>query len=244
MSNALADSTVLLSFRLLPLFVVAPIEVFRRLPLLARLVLTVALALVLALAAPLPVDPPNWATVAWEFTLGVALAFGLHVAVGVAHMFGHVLDQQVGLAAAVIFDPSTDQASSLIAETLQLAVVVGFIAVGGHHALLRALAELTAAVPPGAPFRLSVGMFAQLGMLFGIGLALVAPIMLLMWLIDFALALVSRAAPQANVYFVSIPLKVGIALLALAWLSGRVLPVLYRLFAVALESWSATVRLP
>lgn len=232
----------MLSFRMLPVLVVAPVAIFKRLPVAARIVLAILLSSILATTAPTAATEIGWSALAREFFLGVALAFGFHAALAAAHTFGHVLDQQMGFAAVTVFDPSAQHANSLVAEYLQLAVLVGFIAVGADHALLRGLAVVVQEVPPGASVDIGPGLLAQLGAQFSVGFALVAPLMVLMWLIDLGIAMISRAAPSANVYFVAIPLKVGVALCALAWLSSRILPVVFSLFNGVIDSWSDLFR--
>lgn len=242
MTSAFLAHTLLLSFRMLPLFVVAPITVFRRLPVMVRVVLTIALAMVFAGASATASAPTvTWYLLSMEFILGMTLAFGFHAAIGAVNAMGHVLDQQMGLAAAAVFDPSTDQTSSLIAETLTLAAFVGFLALDGHHAVLRGLSALTATIPPGTAVTPDTQLLQVLGMQFSLAFVLVAPIMVGMWLMDFALALASRAAPQANIYFVAIPVKLAIGLLVMAWLSSSMLPALSRMFGGVLNSWSASL---
>lgn len=243
MSSAFILSAMLLAFRMLPLFVVAPITVFKRAPVLLRVVLTVALALVLA--TPLVPDTDataltlTWSMLVMEFLLGTAMAFGFHAAIGAINALGHVIDQQMGLAAAAVFDPSTDQSSSLVAETLTLAALVGFLALDGHHAVLRGFSLLATSIPPGAAVLPDERFLYVLGTQFGLAFALVAPVMVGMWLTDFGLAMISRAAPQANIYFVAAPVKLAVGLLVLAWLSATMLPALARMYDRALSAWSA-----
>lgn len=242
MTSIFLAQTLLLAFRMLPLFIVAPITVFKRLPVLVRIVLTITLAMVFAGATPKgnPIIV-TWSMLVSEFTLGLVLAFGFHAAIGAINAMGHVVDQQLGLAAAAVFDPGTEQSSSLIAETLTLAALIGFLAIDGHHALLRGLSALATSIPPGAAVAPDMQIINVLAMQFALAFAMVAPIMIGMWLTDFALALVSRAAPQANIYFVAAPLKLAVGLLAVAWLCAAMLPALNQIFDNALTSWSTSL---
>ena len=234
--------TLLLFFRLLPLFVVSPIMVFRRLPVTVRVVFSIAIAAVLASATAL--DRPihlSWLMLASEFILGLSFAFGFHSALGAIGAMGHVIDQQMALAAAAVFDPGTEQTASLVSETLTFAALIGFLILDGHHAVLRGLSVMTDLIPLGTAISLSPQFLQVLGVQFALAFALVAPVMIGMWLADFALALMSRAAPQANIYFVAAPVKLGLGLLALAWLTSSVLPVLGKMFSTAIDTWPTTV---
>lgn len=242
MTSTFIASTLLLFFRLLPVFVVAPIMVFRRIPVMVRVVFAIAIAAVLASTVALerPINL-SWLMLASEFVLGLSFAFGFHAALGAIGTMGHVVDQQMALAAAAVFDPGTEQTASLVSETLTFAALIGFLILDGHHAVLRGLSVMADLIPPGTTISLSPQFLQVLGVQFVLAFALVAPVMVGMWLADFALALMSRAAPQANIYFVAAPVKLGLGLLALSWLTASVLPTLGKMFGAALDSWPAAV---
>lgn len=242
MTSTFIASTLLLFFRFLPVFVVSPIMVFRRLPVTVRVAFSLAIAAVLASTVALDVTVNlSWLMLASEFVLGLSFAFGFHAALGAVSAMGHVIDQQMALAAAAVFDPGTEQTASLVSETLTFATLIGFLILDGHHAVLRGLSVMTDLVPPGTVISLSPQFIQVLGVQFSLAFALVAPVMVGMWLADFALALMSRAAPQANIYFVAAPIKLGLGLLALSWLTASVMPTLAKMFGAALDSWPTAV---
>jgi flagellar biosynthesis protein FliR len=50
---------------------------------------------------------------------------------------------------------------------------------------------------------------------FLLAFMIVMPVILGLWLIDTAFALLSRSMPQANVYFLSLPIKLGVGVFIL-----------------------------
>lgn len=239
MMSSLLVYTAYLSVRLLPLLVVAPISSFRRVPLLVRMVLTLSLALVMAsgLHQPSPVEF-KLAFLATEFFIGMALAFSFHVISAAAQTMGNVLDMQIGFAAGALFDPNTEQSASPTAELMAMLVAVSLVLLNFHHEILLAFAHLTNILPPGSVIIWSEGWIKILGINFVLAFVVFSPVILAVWFVDVAIAFVSRSLPQAQIYFVGLPLKIFIGILALAWFANQSLIPLNKLLSQALLSWN------
>jgi flagellar biosynthetic protein FliR len=73
-------------------------------------------------------------------------------------------------------------------------------------------------LPPGSILvtpRLTSQIFALSGQVFVLAIQIGAPVIAAILLVDLALALISRAAPQMNVLIVGFPLKIGVGMLFL-----------------------------
>lgn len=229
-------------FRLLPIIIVSPIMMLRRVPLLVRVILGISLAIILATGYSNTNNNVyltfNWASLFSEFLIGMVLAFGFHVAQGCMQVMGHVIDQQVGFAAATVFDPASEQMHSLIGELLVLMVLVTFLSLDIHHKLLLGIASTIHAIPLGQSVHLNIEVLWQvLSIQFALAFALACPVILSLWLVDVILALASRSLPQANIYFVAMPVKIAIGLLLVVWLTGYVLPHLAHMFELIFNHW-------
>jgi flagellar biosynthetic protein FliR len=153
-------------------------------------------------------------------------------------VMGHVIDQQVGFAAATVFDPASEQMHSLIGELLVLMVLVTFLSLDIHHKLLLGIASTIHAIPLGQSVHLNIEVLWQvLSIQFALAFALACPVILSLWLVDVILALASRSLPQANIYFVAMPVKIAIGLLLVVWLTGYVLPHLAHMFELIFNHW-------
>lgn len=216
MSSTFFIHALLLSVRLLPLMVASPILFFARIPLTVRLLLSLALAAVIA--SSLPTGPAPQLTVlvlAGELLLGAVMAFAFHAAHAGLDMAGKLIDTQVGLNAAGVFDPGTTGMSGMVSELLTLTLAVLFVSLDLHHDLLRVFSALLAAVPPGSVSAglLDVSLAAILTRQFLLAFLLVSPVIVGLWLVDAAFAFLSRSMPQANVYFLALPVKLGMGVL-------------------------------
>lgn len=215
MSSTFFVNALLLSVRLLPLMVASPILFFTRIPLTVRVLLSLALATVIASAIPAASAPRVTVLVlAGELLLGTVMAFAFHAAHAALDMAGKLIDTQVGLNAAGVFDPGTTGLSGMVSELLTLTLAVLFVSLDLHHELLRVFSALLATVPPGS---VSVGLLdiSLAGILTRqllLAFLLVSPIIVGLWLIDAAFAFLSRSMPQANVYFLALPVKLGMGM--------------------------------
>lgn len=211
-------NALLVSVRLLPLLVISPILLLSRIPLKVRVLLTLTLSVVLASGLN-PVSAPvlSMPVLLGELLLGALMAFGFHAAHAGLDLAGKLIDTQIGLNAAGVFDPGTANMSGLVAELLLWTLVCLFLVLDLHHDLLRVVAEVLSVTPPGSVSvsALSLSLAAVMTQQFLLAFMMVVPVVLGLWLIDVAFALLSRSMPQANVYFLSLPVKLGIGLLIL-----------------------------
>ena len=240
---------LLVGLRIAPLFFMAPVFGSAPAPQLFRTLLIVALSasIVAATGIALPQAPVSLAQlVAWgasEIVLGAALAFGLAAAFAAFLLAGRLMDFQLGFSVANLIDPVTRTQAPLIGTGLNLLAVTLFFAVDGHHLLLRTLALSLEQFPPGHSLAaLDFGAIAaHFGALFTFGLALAAPVLFAILLLDLAFALASRSMPQMNVFIVAIPFKIALGLVVAALSLQYAGAVTMKVFESVFRYWNALV---
>ena len=173
-----------------------------------------------------------------EFLIGMSLAFGFHSASAAAHTMGQLVDLQMGFSAASIFDPSSQEIASPTGELLGMAVVIVFLSLNIHHDLLQGFAVLLEVLPPGSSIVWRESWLGILGVIYLTAFIVVSPLILSLWLIDFSMAFISRSLPQAPVYFIGLPVKVGLGILLVSWFLGQAMEPVHRLLTEALFSWN------
>lgn len=241
-------ATAYLSFRLAPITLVAPIFAFTYIPVFVRGILTLVLAAVIAFslgAAQIELMPKTLAlaTVASEFFLGMLLALGFHAASAAIHMVSQLIDAQIGFAAGATFDPVNYQTSSPTGTLFSLVLVATFFFTNLHYEFLLAFAELFRVAPPGILFSVDTPFFLAISAIFSAGFIVASPVIIVLWLVDVTLALISRSLPQAQIYFVAMPLKILIGLYVLGITLSSSQNTLYALLENALHSWKLINRL-
>jgi flagellar biosynthetic protein FliR len=90
----------------------------------------------------------------------------------------------------------------------------------GHLHLIRALGNSFEIVPPGGLFLTpqlmnEVMLFSK--QMFILGVRIAAPVIMALFLVDLALALISRTAPQMNILIMGFPLKISVGFLFLSY---------------------------
>ena len=195
----------------------------------------------LAFALTLLVYPAVWLSGAVEHlpssTIQIALLVGKEVLVGLTlgfvaslvfesvRMAGQIIDNARGQTMATTLVPQLPARVSVSANFLyQLAIVVFFL-VGGHRLFVEALVRSYVVIPPWVVPG-SHGQWHAVALLVArltadaitLAVLLAFPVMAAILLTNIFLALVNKAAPQINVFFLGMPLKalMGVAVLMLA----------------------------
>ena len=151
-----------------------------------------------------------------EILLGVTIGMAVNLIFIGVQMAGQISGYQMGMALAMVMDPSAGQQVPLLAQFYQLFAFLIFLTINAHHWFIGALADSFNLVPP-LGFRFSGSMMEQLvtiaGNMFVIAIQVGAPIIAALLLTSIAFGLIARTVPQMNVLFVAMPLKIMIGLL-------------------------------
>ena len=223
--DVLIGAFVLAMTRFAPLLMVPAFTPFNWVPASVRMSILLALTLITVGVnhSPTPrFDPstpvPFVLALAGEGVLGLCLSLAVVLPTAALGFSSRVLDIQSGVAAASLFNPSSRAAESLAGTVVQWAGMMVFFSLGLHLLLLQGMVASIDVVPLGSSTLLvsPESFMAKLSSQFMLGLMISAPTMLGLFAIDLAVAYASRSMPQANVYFVALPIKVlaGFVLLA------------------------------
>ncbi len=230
--------------RILGLLAAAPLFGNSSVPVSVKVILGVMLALILAPALPaMPAtDPMSLAgllIVLQEMLIGLSMGFAMRIVFAAVEMAGEISSLTMGLGFATFFDPQSQGRSSAISQFLALIATMAFLSVNAHLVLLSALAESFISMPISAHPVSAVG-FQQLakwgGHIFAAGVQLSLPIVAALLITNVALGILTRAAPQLNIFGIGFPISLGVGLLvislALPYLSGP----LQNLFNLGIET--------
>ncbi|WIW90888.1 flagellar biosynthetic protein FliR (plasmid) [Sphingobium sp. V4] len=161
-----------------------------------------------------------------EMLVGIAMGMIVKMLFSAAAMAGSIASMQIGLASALVADPSLGGQSPLLARLIGLAAVIVCMALGVHHLWIASIVNSYALFPVGglAPARdfamLAVGV---LGRATGLGVSLAAPLILYGVIFNLGLGLAARVAPAIQVFFITQPLNLLLGLSLLAMVGGTML---------------------
>lgn len=202
------------SLRIAPALAFAPPFTLIRVPALVRVLMAFALAAWMVGTWPdrtaMLVDrAPSLAIVAMgELTIGIAIALALQLCFAAVLWAGQTLDIQAGFGLAMVADPTTQAQMPLAGTILAYATAAIFFAGSGPFDLLAVWAASLDVVPLGAALQPDLGAMARLmGGLFGIAIGLIGMVMMTLFLLDLAIAFMSRTLPQMNVLLLGFQVK-------------------------------------
>lgn len=237
--------------RVLALVATAPafnnVAIPRRIRLLIGLAITVGLIPALPpLAAIQPGSGVGLAVLVQQMLIGATMGFAMRVAFAAIDVAGDLIGLQMGLSFAVFFDPQSTGQTAVVAEFVGLLAVLIFLALDGHLMLLDVLARSFTLLPVSVQPYPANGweQLARWGaVLFASGMLLSLPIVATLLITNIALGVLTRAAPQLNLFAVGFPvtLLVGFTVLLLALPIAA--PVMERLFSEALATTAQLIDL-
>lgn len=143
-----------------------------------------------------------------EGVVGLILGVLLSLPFWVATAVGELIDNQRGATVAESIDPATGIAASAFTPFLSLFYAAIFLQQHGMLAIVDALESSYALIPTGGLLKvdlLRVG--ALLNEVIAHGIALAAPVLIVMFLTDALLALLSRFCAQLNAFALSLTVK-------------------------------------
>jgi flagellar biosynthetic protein FliR len=210
--------------RILGLIAAAPLFGNTAVPVSIKVSLGVLLAAIMAPAIPaLPAaDPMSMAgflILVQELLVGLAMGFSMRIVFAAIEMAGEMSSLTMGLGFASFFDPMSSGRSSAVSQFLTLIATMAFLAANAHLVLLQALAESFITLPVSAT-PISVGAPLELARwgarIFSAGLQLSLPIVAALLITNVALGILTRAAPQLNIFGIGFPVSLGVGLLVLS----------------------------
>jgi type III secretion protein T len=168
---------------------------------------------IVATVAPHPLGMIQLATITLkEVVVGITIGLVLGVPIWAAEAAGEILDLQRGVTFAELMDPSATTQNNIGGTFFAIVMVALFFLSGGLSLTLRAVYDSYSLWPVISfmpVFSAESGrlFLTILDDIFGLGLMLVAPIVLAMLLADISLALVARTAPHMNIFVLSLTVK-------------------------------------
>ena len=223
-------STWVASF-ILPLFrvtaVLMSMPVFGTTLVPTRVRLYFALAITVVIAPGLPPMPPVNALdlsglmlIAEQILIGALMGFSLQLFFQAFVVAGQIISIQMGMAFASMIDPTNGVNTAVIGQFLTMLVTLLFLAMNGHLVVFEVLTESFTTMPVGSA--LLVNHFweiaGKLGWVLGAAMVLVLPAITALLIVNIAFGVMTRAAPQLNIFSIGFPLTLVLGMV-IFWVS-------------------------
>ena len=129
---------------------------------------------------------------------------------------GHFISFQMGFAMVQIIDPQSQERVPIIGQFYFIMAILLFLLINGHYLILNALVESFRIVPIGTGIlsgELTALLIKLTGNVFVLALKISSPILVTLFLTDVMMGIIARTVPQMNIFFVSLPLKIGMGMI-------------------------------
>ncbi len=151
-----------------------------------------------------------------EGITGLLIGYAANICNSIIVFSGKVIDMEIGLAMANMYDPTTKAQSGLTGTMYNYFIMMLLIITNMHHYILRALVDTYQIIPiNGAVFdweHLLGTMVMYMTDMMAIGFRIALPIFACSMILSCILGIMAKVAPQLNMFAVGMQIKVLLGL--------------------------------
>ncbi|PSL51205.1 flagellar biosynthetic protein FliR [Salsuginibacillus halophilus] len=211
----------LIFFRVLAFFMTLPLFSYGTIPNMVKIGLGAYMAWVMFFIVdpePVPFDAMYPLFVMKEVMLGLFVGIAANMIVSAVQTAGAFIDYKMGFLVANVIDPQTGAQTPLTGGFLNAFAVLLLFAIDGHHLMIEGIFYSYEYVPldqmflPFSDGGITYFVVETFSTVFYIAFQIAFPIVGILFLVDVALGMMSRAVPQMNVFVVGLPVKIFLGL--------------------------------
>lgn len=219
--------------RLGALFLASPVFGARTVPVRVRIILTIVVTLVIQPSLPFlptiePLSAEGLLVILQQLSIGLVMGMVLQIMFATFVMTGQIIATTMGLGFASTVDPQNGVQVTMLGQFYLIVATLFFLAMDGHLLAVKMLADSFVALPIDGGL-ISTEVFWNLALfcaeMFVTAVLIALPVLIGVLLVNLAFGVMTRAAPQLNIFAVGFPTTM-LAGFALMFFS---LPVLYPL---------------
>ncbi|MGH1371885.1 MAG: flagellar biosynthetic protein FliR [Cellvibrionaceae bacterium] len=213
-------------FRITALFMSMPVVGTRLVTARVRVVLGITVTLlVVPLLPPMPSIPPlslaSLVIIIQQIVIGITIGFFLQVMFHLFVLAGQFMAMKMGLGFASMNDPANGVTVTVVSQYYLILTTLLFLSVNGHLAVFQMVIESFSTFPV-SDRGFSADVFLQIASsgtwMFSRALLVAMPVLTSLLVVNLAFGVMSRAAPQMNVFAVGFPITLLFGLV-LIWYS-------------------------
>lgn len=174
-----------------------------------------------------------------EFAIGYCMGFIIQLFLAIFHIGGGVMDLQMGLGMASLYDPTTGSQISITGNLMTIMFTLLFFITNSHIRFLAIAIKSFDVVPLGLVVissKIGMHMAELFGFILAYALQLALPLIVTQFIVEVAVGIMMRVVPNINVFVVNLQLKLGIGLIVLFTIIPIVARYLEKLNMIMLEN--------
>lgn len=167
-----------------------------------------------------------------ELIIGALAGFAATLTFGAIQIAGEMMGVVSGFGAGNILNPTMGSTGSALDQLFVMVGMLIFLVLNGHHTFLMAVQRTFTVIPvnEALPFSDPETLLTMTANLITSGIQIALPVIGALLLADISMGLLARVAPQIQIFFLGLPAKVGLGLIAVGMTFGIALPVMRDLF--------------
>jgi flagellar biosynthetic protein FliR len=184
-----------------------------------RLYFAVAITVCIAPSLPpmpavSPLDLSGLMLIAEQILVGAVLGFSLQLFFQAFAVAGQIVAIQMGMGFASMVDPANGVSVAVIGQFFTMLVTLLFLSMNGHLVVFEVLTESFTTLPVGSGLMTAHywELAGKLGWVLGAALLLVLPAVTALLVVNIAFGVMTRAAPQLNIFSIGFPLTLVLGL--------------------------------
>ena len=217
--QAWLEAVMLAGVRMVAFLIIAPPFSYNAFP--ARVKAMLAIGLALAVAPQVSEGYTNLGTAAYvtslvlEFVVGAVLGFLVLIVFSAVQSAGQLIDLFGGFSLAQGFDPQSMVNGAQFTRMFQITALALLFVSDGYQLIIGGLARSFTALPLAGGIDLSEpaqAMISAVSQMFVAAVQIAGPLLVVLFLADAGLGLLTRVAPALNAFALGFPLKILLTL--------------------------------
>ena len=214
------EATMLAGVRLVAFFIIAPPFSYRAFPGTVKVILGIGLAIGVA---PKVADGyhsldtgPFLLALLTQLVVGLSLGFLVFLVFAAVQSAGALIDLFGGFTLAQAFDPQSQVNGAQFTRLFQMTALALLFTSGGYQLIVGGLVRSFDAVPLTGTFAvdgLASMLVTAMSQMFLATLQIAGPLVVVLFLADVGLGLLTRVAPALNAFQMGFPIKIGLTVL-------------------------------
>ncbi len=210
---------LLIFCRISAFFVVAPLFSSRSVSIKFKVGVSFFMTLItfssIGMTEPIPIDSAYFASIIREIMMGLVLGYLALMFFTAIQVAGTFIDFQIGFALASVIDPMTGAQAPVFGNFKYYLAILIFLSINAHHFLIQGIMQsyefvpldgnLFANIEAGTVSNFLVQSFSTVFML---AFQMATPFIVVIFMLDLVLGIMSKTTPQLNIFVVGIPTKI------------------------------------
>lgn len=237
--SAALSAGIIVFARMIGFMRMAPVFNRKEIPVIVKIALTLLITITITSVLKPPMPPSDnsmFLSIVLNIAVGAMIGFMAQLILVAIDAGADMINMQMGLSSAMVLDPTTQSQVSILEKCFSLMAVLIFIQLGGVYWLFQAFMRSFEMFPIYAttiPLDKIVNMEYLIKMTSNVlymGLQIASPILLATLGQDIILGVISKTAPQVNVFQLSFLFKPVLGAAIMVWILPMLVNVISEYF--------------